>query len=783
MEWHVTLDLLAELQLRRLGEITASACTKSIGSRWRHALLLLAHTELKCLQLGIVSFTSFIQACRQQWEECAGLLNQVGQEGLEKDIILLSAASSAIGSSKWQAAVACVRAAGTLRLQADAQSCSLGISTCAAVFQWREALALQQDLRRGLQADAVAFNATICSCQNTGRWQQALCLLVVMEKMGPCPVVISFSSTMGACVQATKEWGRALVLLQMLANHGMQPTQIVYNTLAGALGWHGAWQLLADLRKRRSFDVITTNATISACAKAVAWRQAFFIVQYMGEAHLKRDATTLNTSQTVCRKALLWQRSLAIETWRQALSAASGTWAAAAAALTHADEKGDEAALGTTIGFCAKCSEWSRALELLRGAAILAVLVNEIMLNAGIHACQRATSPGHQWPAAMNLFSTMAACRVSWDDATCVSLIASEDVGRWMRSLSCLSLFEMHGRHGSITALNAAVGALAACGGWCRAVSLLQATAGKLRANEVTFNSLISCQRRAGWQLAFFVLKSLPQRSLLASLPAYSATISACERAGDWQGAVLMLRELEASRIRTDSIAFNAVISTCEKASEWQRGLSILDQMTSRSVEASVVTYNAAMSACGKAEKSEVVLELLRHLESSSMLLDVVSYNVAISAFGLAGRWRRALQMLEALSQPSAASFGAAVSACATAAKWKQSLLLFTEAKSRSLSTVITLSAAVSACSRAQQWKWSLSLFEAAERFNTSPDIVTCIATIAACAACSRYATVRVLAKLTSRTQEELVARKPGVWAATEQENRAALVQAKHVMH
>ena len=766
----MTLHLLTELQLRRLGELTRNTYTKSIGSqRWRHSLLLLAHTKLKCLQPGIVAFTSSIRACKQQWEECAGLLNEIGQEGLEKDIILLSAASSAIGSAKWQAAVTCVRTAGTLRLQADAQSCSLGISACATVVQWREALALLQDLRRGLQADAVAFNGAICSCQNTGNWQQALCLLVVMEKMG-LPEVISFCSTMGACIQAAREWGRALVLLQMLVDHGMQPTQIMCNTVVGALEWHGAWQMLADLRKRRSFDVITTNATSRACARAGAWRQAFFIVQYMGEAHVKRDAITLKTSQTVCRKALLWQRSLeegllglgsqkgAIETWKQALSAC-GTWAAA---LTHAEADTD-VALGTAIGFCAKGSEWSRALEFLRGARILAVVVNEIMLNSGIHACQRA-GHGHQWPAALNLFSAMTACRVSWDEATCVSLIASED-GQWMRSLRCLNHFEMCARHGSITAFNAAVGALAACGEWCRAVSLLKATAGRLRANEVTFNTLISCQRRARWQLAFSILRSLPQRSLLASLPAYSA----CGRVGDWQWGMLMLDELDASRIKTDSIAFNAVISTCEKASDWQRGLSILDLMTSRSIEASVVTYNSAMSACGKAEKSQVVLELLRHLEDSSMLVDVVSYNVAMSALGLAGRWRRALRMLAALSQPtrpqpSAASFGAAVSACAIAAKWKQSLLLFIEANSRSLSTVITLSAALSACVRAQQWSWSLWLLEVAERCKTSPDIVTCIPAVAACAAGNRrHATVLMLATLTSRTHEHLRRKLPAV--------------------
>ena len=818
--WDGALRFLAGLRLSRLASCTCSAYTKSIGAcqqSWQHAVLLL-HSAVACLQHNIVTFTSSIQACKacSKWEVSVELFAQISQQSLKADTIALSAATSALlkvhskskraanlESGQWQAVVRSITRLEAVGLRADAQSCSLGISACAEAARWRGAFVLLQILREALQADSVACNAAICSCQNAANWKQALSVLRDMAMFGPRPASVSLCSAVSAFMTASvRQWERALVLEMLFRCGGLDPTEATSNAVASALKWQCAFQKLA-MQSRSCRDTITTitvNVTSGACAKADKWQEALHVSQSMSAIRMKLDVTTLVTCQTVLLQTRLWQQALSsfrefdnyslrrnevsyklairaceLGGWQASIAhqglqglqgpkftsfAAMGreghTWQAVLSFLHASSIR----SFGAAISTGAKHSQWRLAFELVREAAVFALVPNAIIVNSAIGACEGTV----QWRAALALFTNMDVCRLRQDEATYVAINACEYIGQWKQALLILNQFNMSTTDATITAHNTAISSLIASegNGWCRAVSLMWVTGYKgLKVNAVTFNACAAvCQRTARWRVAFFLLESQMQRSLLASLLAISASMSACEQAREWQRAWCMLHQLDSGDmwpLSPDVIAFNVAISTCEKASEWEQALKLLGLLASRSIEATVSTYNAAISACGKAEKSQSALELLHELQARVMLPDAITYNAAASALGRASRWHRALLLFAATTSPTAVSYGAAISACATASKWEPVLLLLKESAMRSLATTTAFSAALCACIRAKQWQWALRLAGDVGGLRVASDIITCISTINACEAGHRQqAAVSFLCKLSSMAYDPL---------------------------
>ena len=780
--WGAALQFIDELR-RNSQQVAGTSCTKCIGAcqqSWRHAIQLLEHSESTQLQRNIVTLTSCIQACKRDQWKCAALVrSQLRHEGLEQDVVVVTAASAATaGSSKWQAVVKTVLQLEAVGIQADANICGLAISTCAKVSEWRTAVALLLAMRGFLEADEVAVSATIGACQNAAEWQQAMCLLSDIATRKLRPTVISFCSSMSACVNAgTCQWEKAIVLKMLLSCGGLQSNVIAFNSVAHAVQWPCASRMLAELSSNRGCDVITINAASNACARAANWQQSLYFLRHIVAMQVQRDATTVSTCQSACHTAQLWWQalscfnefevyslrrtevsySMAIRAcgqfehggWQKALdlghlepgclqvaeACARGAWDVALVLLAQSDGG---------AGFAASLtgSPWRLALNFLREAANVLV-PNAISLGTTVKACSGAG----QWREAVVLFSSMRPCGLR-REAIC-SNTNTFTRGQWRWALHML--------HG--TAPNhLAISTLRGPSSWAAALSSSRAGM-ETKANAVlSFNALTTvAQRCARWQLAFCLSQSLLQRSLQASLFACSAAMSACEQVQEWQRAVLALYELESEGPEPDVVAFNTAISSCEKASEWALALCILGCITSLSIRTTVASYNAAISACEKAEKSQQALKLLQKLVESSLLPDVITYNAAMSACGRAGRWCRALELLITLCkklQPSFASYGAATSACASASKWKHALGLLQEATARSLSTTKVLSAAVSSCRGAQQWQWALWLFRDG---SACPDVITHVLAISACETgdCQQVA-APLLTELTSITCDQL---------------------------
>ena len=83
-------------------------------------------------------------------------------------------------------------------------------------------------------------------------------------------------------------------LTSQIANHGRHKS------------WREAVKSLKDGIRDMKADVITFNATISACEKGQQWITAVSLLREMQQGNVKTDVITFNATINACEKGQQW---------------------------------------------------------------------------------------------------------------------------------------------------------------------------------------------------------------------------------------------------------------------------------------------------------------------------------------------------------------------------------------------------------------------------------------------------------------------------------------------
>ena len=190
--------------------------------------------------------------------------------------------------------------------------------------------------------------------------------------------------------------------------------------------WQEACLLLASVPRNRT-DVISFNATISACEKGMQWQFCLYFLNEMTRFKRKiiPDTITFNTIIHSCEKSREWQRALHlleemlfmrvspdVITFSTLMGGCDtlGQWQATLLLLQRMFEEDlqpNSICFASAINSGEKSSCWQDALSLLmtRSANLR---LNGLTFTAGIRAAKR----GKQWQSALELLQMMPSSKI-----------------------------------------------------------------------------------------------------------------------------------------------------------------------------------------------------------------------------------------------------------------------------------------------------------------------------------------------------------------------------------
>eukprot|EP00434_Breviolum_minutum_P041036 symbB.v1.2.036496.t2/scaffold5169.1/size30165/2 len=431
-----------------------------------------------------------------------------------------------------------------------------------------------------------------------------------------------------------------------------------------ALNVRKNWRLAIELFHELAKSLLQANdfsygATISACEKAVQWRQAVWLLDQR-----KPDLPSFNSACSACR-GLAWREALQLmrTDLRLRLNVISFNSASSA---------------------CEKASEWWQALMLLEDLQQHWLSPDVITCNTCISACQAqpwwlaiqlglSPSPICVTPSLVTYNATISSCRDTWVEA--LALFAS-----LLRSRTSPD----------VVTSNAAISAC--CTYWQRAFLLFH----ELRIAEQM------------------------QRDIMTDIITYGAVIKASENAALWQSAVSSLGELNIQSLQIDVIACNSSISACEKAAQWQQSICLLTEQYLRGLRSdacshdavvrgfyeSLVAHAAAGSTAGKSLSWRTSAMLLSRASKTWLQPDHAWWNSSLSACEKAFQWRESLNFYGTarFHGYGEAAAGPVAVACAHLGFWKRVLQMLDLGDEE-----MVLGSAITACE-----KWTKGVVPAA---------------------------------------------------------------------
>ncbi|CAE7836207.1 unnamed protein product, partial [Symbiodinium sp. CCMP2592] len=280
-----------------------------------------------------------------------------------------------------------------------------------------------------LEPDHVAVGSAVAACVAGGEWEEAVKLLSEVElwklpakSVGP----VAYNAAIGACGYAHSAES-ALQLLERMDRQKIPRTTRTFGAAIGACGrghaWPAALRLLEEMRDSRwpevpGADAVAHAGTISACAKAVAWRHALVLIRTAEEwLHEPMSPAAYTVAIAACDRAGLWEQALAVFADMQQQQAEIGT-----------------TALNALLSACGRSSEWQQAVEAWN-SPMFDNLADRVSSGLLIRALERAG----QWSLALETFRELGAMRVELGTAAFNAAISSCALGRrWQFTLELL---------------------------------------------------------------------------------------------------------------------------------------------------------------------------------------------------------------------------------------------------------------------------------------------------------------------------------------------------------
>lgn len=277
------------------------------------------------------------------------------------------------------------------------------------------------------------------------------------------------------------------------------------------------------------------------------------------EGRLEANAFHYNSVISACAKSERWQ--LGAEIFREAQSKV---------ALTSSS-------YGVAVALCTSSSSslWPTVLHLMRGLRGVSLQLDQICLNAAMHACTEAG----QWRSSLQLLKISTPNHITFNSAVnaCSSARRWEVGVRFFSRMMLLRLLSERS-YGALVDL---------CGRsteWRLALQLCRSAG--VQPSPITLNAATTaCGKAAQWLAALQLLRA-------PDIIGCNAAMSACEKSGQWQTA-LHLRPQDG-----DVVSFSAAISAVGQSHLWPAAVELLDGMLQRQVKPNSVICTAASSAC-----------------------------------------------------------------------------------------------------------------------------------------------------------------------------------------
>ncbi|CAL1170360.1 unnamed protein product [Cladocopium goreaui] len=291
--------------------------------------------------------------------------------------------------------------------------------------------------------------------------------------------------------------------------------------------WESALVLAQEMQAGRiSLDLVSYNATMSACEKGQAWQYALGLLFQMPSLRLLPDVVSFNAAIVACEQGSKWELAPSLLTvmadsqvppdlltYNSMITAyVSGVqWEMALSTLTEASShsfKPNTISFSAAITACEKGCQWEMALDVLQGMPQAMALPNLVSFNAAISACEK----GWRWEEAVAIFQRLPE----------KSLVPD------------------------LISYNAVISACEKGAQWKMALHLLfRMDEGQLFPDEISFNSAtIACEKAGAWQAAFHILEHMLVLQLLPDAVFAGSATSALRAARGPVKATHFLRSL-----------------------------------------------------------------------------------------------------------------------------------------------------------------------------------------------------------------------------------------------
>ncbi|CAJ1355143.1 unnamed protein product [Effrenium voratum] len=385
-----TLDLVAGLPSQPLASSGVALNVAAQASPWQRARQLLGAFGSH-LRLDEVSISASL---RSGWADACRLLQGCRQSALETNVVLCSLALDPLGP--WLLASALLRGWQSSGLRLDLVAYGGAISAVGAA--WKEAWALLHLLRpRTLAPNAICTTAAL---SGAGGWPWAAEMLQAMGRWSLRLDPAAFAAAGGGST-----WAAPLGLLTELGQRSLASS--LANVNLALTSFRTAWPsclALAQSRQLGELDEVSRGALAAALATGYDWVKALWLLRSPPRSSPSATEATTNAALSALARAQRWRRAVQVLAGGHALDG-----------------------VGFDMGVAA-CQNWLQSLQLLDWTGLSRFAPCTEALSSALGACARevawrqalrlALELPHADAAALERAKLQRSCRASWPAPT-----------------------------------------------------------------------------------------------------------------------------------------------------------------------------------------------------------------------------------------------------------------------------------------------------------------------------------------------------------------------------
>eukprot|EP00434_Breviolum_minutum_P035784 symbB.v1.2.031687.t1/scaffold3706.1/size51673/1 len=495
-----------------------------------------------------------------------------------------------------------------------------------------------------------------------------------------------------ASLEKDEAWQQAEALLLQMHSESLQQNLVIVNTLISA--YRGHWErALHVLRASNDVDVVSYNATITACEKGSHWEEAMLLLYEVEMVKLLPDVITYSASMSACNQADQWMFSLCLFDDLQAQQI-----------------RPSSVAFNSCINSLGKGTHWHQALQKLQEMHDGSLTADILTLHVSMSAC----NSGKKWRYNAILLSELQQQQVRCDALTYhVSMSSCGFVSGWRWCWQHLDDLQDKNK-------------------WDNGIE----------ATSVTFNAAVAhCERTGHWRDALFVAATALPKDLEADVILFNASIDACSSSSSWRHALHLL--LEAQPWAGPYSRVGCPMAVCEKQltshitslshqKHWKSAILALDHFAHQRGSVNSVHLNA-VAATSTRKAWRLTLELCSDARKLEMA-DIITGNTELNAFARSLHWQLSLAQLQTVRSNFLAdrfSYNSALHGLEMKDVmmwgdcWFRSLDFLTCADWRMHPDMVTYTSIASSCSKALQWQSDLTLLSSLQTSAVQIDLIT----------------------------------------------------------